>query len=231
MSYINNRGEPPHVCKQNPSKEKTRVWRPSNFHFGHFSSYNWSMKGIQSSNLKHNEIRNKRIHDGNSRNQNNNNDNVSPKNEVDDLNWEDEDFELNGFQDSTKNTKVDAGLINETIKEYFDNDIDKEDEWLQPLNLKTRCSMEGKAPTTADRVVHNEKPFRPRTKVQLLIPMMQASAEDKSVTTADGVFLTKQFHRLCTPVSQKKSRCALCTRPKQNDDNSIYCSKCEAGKG
>ena len=188
------------------------------------------MKGIQSSNLKHNEICSNYIHDVNSSNRNDNNDNGPSKEEVSDLNWEDEDFELNGFQDSTKDTKVDAGLINETIKEYFDNDIDKEDEWLQPLNLKTRCSMEGKAPTTVERGVHNKKPFHPRTKVQLLIPMMQASAEDKSVTTADGVFLTKQFHRLCTPVSQKKSRCALCTRPKQNDD-SIYCSKCDAGKG
>ena len=51
-------------------------------------------------------------------------------------------------------------------------------------------------------------------------------AADTTVNKNPKKYLTKQFERLSTPISGKKSRCVSCTRPVL-DASSRYCAKCQ----
>mmetsp|Transcript_22264 Transcript_22264/g.52414 ORF Transcript_22264/g.52414 Transcript_22264/m.52414 type:complete len:171 (+) Transcript_22264:37-549(+) len=52
--------------------------------------------------------------------------------------------------------------------------------------------------------------------------------QDQTGNDREEAFLTSQFQRLCTPVSQKKHRCAVCTRPvaaKKIGSIAYYCQE------
>ena len=116
--------------------------------------------------------------------------------------WDDDDFELNDFDVELKipNTK--------TIKDGA---------------VAIATEKDGSIPSRSnqdDDWLQSQRVTTPK----------QDDTDTTPVPSADdgGVFLTKQFQRLCTPVSKKKSRCAICTRPKQDDEkSSMYCKQCE----
>ena len=126
---------------------------------------------------------------------------AATRDEDDDAEWDDDDFELNDFDvelkaPNTKASKDDVTTIAADIEESTPSS-NQDDDWFQSLSETT--SRQDDTNTTG----------------------VPSDADDDG-----GVFLTKQFQRLGTPVSKKKSRCAACTRPKQ-DEKSIYCKQCE----
>ena len=156
------------------------------------------------------------INDDNNKKSDNQKNNSSNNNELADAavrddeeeeaEWDDDDFELNDFDvelkiPSTKTIK-DGAIAIATDKDGSSPGSNQGDDWLQSLS---------RIDTT---------------------PVPSAAAAAAAATDGGGgsVFLTKQFQRLCTPVSKKKSRCAICTRPKQQDEDeksSMYCKQCE----
>jgi hypothetical protein len=115
--------------------------------------------------------------------------------------WDDDEFELAELTiggTGTKATQNNNRANNNTTKEAS-NDDNGTDDWMQ-----------ASVPQASSRTGTDN-----------------GDADKGDAAAAGEEFLTKQFQRLCTPVSKKKPRCANCTRPLQHEE-SRFCVKCKS---
>jgi hypothetical protein len=111
------------------------------------------------------------------------------------------------------------------------NDLAWDDDNFEPGGLTIRLPDFTKETHVATTKTEPEDPQQDDD--DWLTPLDSLSTSNETPAAAPESYLTEQFQRIHTPVSQKKKRCSHCTRPVPGipeDGSPLLCSRCTSSR-
>ena len=110
-----------------------------------------------------------------------------------------------------------ANTNNDELSNESNDELDWDDDNFEPAEVVLPVAQNPTEPKQEDNKDEDD----------WLSPLSRDNVKQTPANTGKNQeYLTKQFERLSTPASGKKSRCVICTRPVA-DGNSKHCVKCQ----